>query len=211
LVNREVGIIVDSKNQHESYFMVSKFQDIQEIVIPIFNKYFFTTSKYLDFNDFKSAAKIKKTAYLENRKLNKEELNIILNLKLSMNSKRQYFDSESIPKRTLTPYRLLGFVEGDGTFCLPNLIPFFGIKQHSKNIQFLYEIANFLNKLPFKPEIGPEIDNLNTKPTPNVYDPKILTGMSSLGVTNILQIYNYILPFFKSLTFKSRKIVDFQY
>lgn len=35
--------------------------------------------------------------------------------------------------------------------------------------------------------------------------------MSSLSVTNILQLYNYILPFFKSLTFKSRKATDFQY
>lgn len=35
--------------------------------------------------------------------------------------------------------------------------------------------------------------------------------MSSLSITNILQLYSYILPFFKSLTFKSRKAIDFQY
>lgn len=128
-----------------------------------------------------------------------------------MNSQRKMVYNNSLPKRSLTPYRLLGFAEGDGTFCLPNLNPYFGIKQHSKNIHFLYEIAEFLNSLPYNPEIGPKIDTLNTKPTPVVYDPNLDTGMSSLSVGNILQLYNYVLPFFKSLVFKSRKAVDFQY
>lgn len=128
-----------------------------------------------------------------------------------MNSQRKYFDINSLPKRALTPYRLLGFVEGDGTFCLPNMIPAFAIKQHSKNIHFLYEIAEFLNCLPYNPQIGHKFDKLNTKPTPGVHNPNLNTVMSSLSVTNILQFYNYILPFFKSLEFKSRKAVDFQY
>lgn len=134
-----------------------------------------------------------------------------MNLKSGINSQRVHFDTNSIPKRALTPYRLLGFVEGDGTFCLPNMIPTFAIKQHSKNIHFLYEIAEYLNNLPYKPEIGPKLDKLNTKPTPGVHNPNFAAGMSSLSVSNILQLYNYIFPFFKSLEFKSRKVVDFQY
>lgn len=214
MANREIGVIVDSKNQHESYYSINKFKDIQEILIPIFSTYYFTTSKYLDFQDFKSAAEIKKAAFLGKRKLNKEELAKILILKSvasRMNSLRKNFDNNRLPKRSITPYRLLGFVEGDGTFCLPNLIPYFGIKQHYKNTHFLYEIAEFLNSLPYNPEIGPKIDKLNTKPTPAVHNPNLDTGMSSLSVSNILQLYNYVLPFFKSLEFKSRKNVDFQY
>jgi hypothetical protein len=42
LVNREVGVIVDSKNLHESYYIIAKFQDILEIPIPIFSKYYLT-------------------------------------------------------------------------------------------------------------------------------------------------------------------------
>lgn len=127
-----------------------------------------------------------------------------------MNSQRKTFDKNKLPKRSLTPYRLF-FVEGDGTFCLPNLIPYFGIKQHYKNIHFLYEIAEYLNSLPYNPEIGPNIDNLNTKPVAGVHEPNLDTGISSLSVTNILQLYNYVLPFFKSLEFKSRKAEDFKY
>lgn len=210
LSGRDVGIILDSKDQHESYFAVNRFRDIQEVIIPVFSTYFFTTSKYLDFQDFKAAANIKKSAFLEKIKLTERELKTILTLKSGMNAQRKIFDTCSIPKRPLTPYRLLGFVEGDGTFCLPNLIPTFGIKQHSKNIHFLYEIAEYLNNLHYNPEIGAKYDKLNTKPTATIYtDPK--TRMASLSVANVLQLYNYILPFFKTLEFKSRKAIDFQY
>lgn len=49
---------------------------------------------------------------------------------------------------------------------------------------------------------------MNTKPTPGVS--KDSSNACNLNVTNILQLYNYILPFFKSLKFVSRKGVDFQ-
>ena len=91
LANREVGVIVDSKNSHESYFLVSKYQDLYEIVIPVLSKYFFTTSKYLDFQEFKKASEIKKYSFFEKRVLNKEELNQILSIKSNMNSKRLSF------------------------------------------------------------------------------------------------------------------------
>lgn len=208
LVNREVGIIIDSKNFHESYYAINKFLDIQEVLIPIFSKYYFTTSKFLDFQDFKTAVEIKKISFIKKRKLNKKELNKILNIKSGMNNQRLQFNINDLPKRSLTSYRLLGFIEGDGTFCISNMIPTFSIKQHIKNIHFLYEIAVFLNKLLYCPEIGPKIDKLNTKPTPCVSQDSPNTGI--LSVTNILQLYNYILPFFKSLKFISRKDIDFQ-
>ena len=208
LAKREVGIIVDSKVDHESYYTISKFQDILDIIIPIFTTYYFTTSKFLDFQDFKAAAAIKKSSLLEKRKLTEEELKNMLKLKIGMNSNRVSFNVNDLPKRSLSPYRLLGFIEGDGTFCIPNMIPTFAIKQHSKNIHFFYEIADFLVKLPFNPEIGPKVDNLNTKPTPGISKASISTH--SLNVSNILQLYNYILPFFKTLTFKTRKAVDFE-
>lgn len=40
LAYRAVGVIVDSKNQHESYYTIDKYKDIQEIIIPIFSKHF---------------------------------------------------------------------------------------------------------------------------------------------------------------------------
>lgn len=162
--------------------------------------------------DFKAAADIKIISYLGKRKLNDQELQEILEIKSGMNSLRDSFYVDHIAKRPLTPYRLLGFIEGDGSFCLPNMLPALTIKQHVKNIHFLYEISEFLRNLPYNPELGPGTDLLNSKPTPGVYKSNsISSSMSSLSVSNILQLYNYVLPFFKSLEFKTRKAVDFGY
>nr|QBM09630.1 hypothetical protein [Dactylella sp.] len=60
LVNRKVGVIVESKTYNEVYFSVDKFQDILEVIIPVFNYYLLTSFKFLDFIDFKSVANIKK-------------------------------------------------------------------------------------------------------------------------------------------------------
>lgn len=122
MVNREVGVIVDSKkNFHESYNIIAKFQDILELLIPIFSKYYFTTYKFLDFQDFKAAAEIRKkkqqktktkqnkTSYLEKRRLNKEELNKILKIKSGMVSQRLQFNINDLPKRYVTFSRFLSF------------------------------------------------------------------------------------------------------
>ena len=71
LANRDIGSIVESRRVAESYYSI----------IPIFTKYFMTTSKHLDFSDFKKAAEIKAIAYLENRSVNNKELLEILKLK----------------------------------------------------------------------------------------------------------------------------------
>lgn len=89
-----------------------------DIIIPIFTTYYFTTSKFLYFQDFKAAAVIKKSSFLEKRKLSEEELKNMLKLKSGMNSNRVSFNVNDLPKRSLSPYRLLGLTEGDGTFCL---------------------------------------------------------------------------------------------
>lgn len=205
---REVGVIVDSKDNHESYFTVNKFKDILEIIIPVFTKYHFTTSKYFDFKDFCLAAEIKISSVLGQRKLKQAELEKILSIKSGMNSLRIQFNVHDIPKRPLTPNRLLGFIEGDGSFCITSMIPVLTIKQHSKNVHFLYEIAEYLNTIPYNPDIGPKEDKLNTRPVATISN----SGFNSsiLSVTNILQLYNYVLPFFNLLTFRSRKAVDFE-
>ena len=138
----------------------------------------------------------------------------ILKIKSNMNTLRVCFNPDNLPKRPLTSYRLLGFIEGDGSFCLPNMVPTLTIKQHTKNILFFYEISQIFSNLPFNPKIGPPTDILNSKPRPHIYDAANnpnASNMSSINVFNTLQLYNYILPFFKSLEFKTRKAIDFCY
>lgn len=105
---------------------------------------------------------------MENRAVNKRELLEILKLKSNMNSKRVMFNINDLPKRELTPYRLLGFIEGDGSFSISNKSPELNIGIQYKNLHFLYEISEFLSKLPFNPTIGPKQDLVDSKPRPSV-------------------------------------------
>ena len=60
-----------------------------------------------------------------------------------MNTNRKNFDPNALPKRDLTSNRLLGFIEGDGSFTITNKSPELHIGIHSKNLHFLHEISNF--------------------------------------------------------------------
>jgi hypothetical protein len=68
-----------------------------------------------------------------------------------MNSQRLQFNINDLPKRSLTLSRFLGFVEGDGSIYISNMVPTFSIKQHSKIVHFLYEIAEFLKEVSVLP------------------------------------------------------------
>jgi hypothetical protein len=212
IAKREIGRIEKKNTRNACSFTISKFIDIYEIILPIFNKNFMTTSKHLYFLDFQRAAEIKaKVLTEEDRKLNKEELYEILNLKSKMNIQRTSFDVNLLPKRELTSERLLGFVEGEGTFTASQngLKPFFSINTHSKNEHFLHEIAKFFRNLPYNPSIGPRKDMVDSQPKASITS--LRDSATKLRLENTFQIFNYILPFFKSVEFKSRKAVDFNY
>lgn len=213
LANRKIGLVRVLASENACILQISTIRDIIEVIIPILTKFYFTTTKYLDFKDWESAALIRKSALNENRAaLTISEKKAILTLKSQMNNSRVDFNTSLLPKRSLTAYRLLGFLEGDASLCLPNLLPAIVFKQHFKNIHFLNEISVFLQNLPYNPEIGPGFDTLDTRPKPgisNTTGKARNTSVVSLTVGNILQIYNYILPFLKSLNFKTRKSVDF--
>lgn len=92
------------------------------------------------------------------------------------------------------------------------MLPAIVFKQHIKNIHFFNEIAVFLKNLPYNPEIGSAFDKMDTKPIAGISDTTGKarnTSVVSLTVGNTLQLYNYILPFLKSLNFKTRKSLDF--
>lgn len=48
----------------------------------------------------------------------------------------------------INPYWLLGFVEGEGTFGIKNLVPYFQIAQHTKNKAILDGIRLYLSSIP---------------------------------------------------------------
>jgi hypothetical protein len=78
------GHIYDNKNKYFSAYSVSKFQDINTIIIPFFKQYNIIGQKLLDFEDFCKVAKLIKNK----THLTKEGLNEILIIKSGMNKGR---------------------------------------------------------------------------------------------------------------------------
>jgi hypothetical protein len=99
---------------------------------------------------------------------------------------------------------LMGFVEGEGTFGYKHLVPYFQIAQHKKNLFVLKAIESFLSKLPIQNTEGNQEFNvhyaLNTK-----------TDVYSMSVVSIDTLFSYIIPCFMSMSFNTRKSLDFKY
>ena len=90
-----VGVIriesVPALARGAAIFIVSKFEDLRSVIIPIFNTYPLLTTKALDFLDFQKAIEIKHKS--STRKLTSKDLNSILTSKSNMNSSRKIDNS----------------------------------------------------------------------------------------------------------------------
>ena len=95
------------------------------------------------------------------------------------------------------------------SFCnhSPDNAPFFQIAQHKKNLYVLEAIEEFLFKL-FKEEIQ---INLNKEEFKFIYTLNKLTGVYSMSIVKVELNFYYIIPFFESLQFLSRKKIDYNY
>jgi hypothetical protein len=107
------GSIINS-NRNVHILIVSSLNDIENAIIPFFDKYPLMTKKCLDYLDFKQAFFI-----FKKRKKDKENRSNydsqIIEIKNRMNDKR--FNC-SLPNRhiKITSDYLLGYLEGDGSF-----------------------------------------------------------------------------------------------
>lgn len=202
IIREKLGIGIVSIKGTTCSFRVHSFQVIVDILLPIFDKYPLLTHKQLNFRDWKKAIFLKKIAkenswYLDNIIYTK-----IIDIKNSMNKLRTNYDGYIISSNMITKNWLLGFVEGDGTFYFSNSTAVFGITQKDKKI--LEAISIYLKDIkilsPYKDLIIPNKPNCIIKDTKVAY---------RLVITDLDVLFQYICPFFRGLTFYSRKRIDF--
>jgi hypothetical protein len=126
------------------YYEVYDLKGIVKI-IEIFTKHPLNSTKLLNFLDFKKAYEL----YISSKKKSEEIVQEIAKIKNGMNSQRTDFQMPESYKPRITPYWLLGFVEGEGSFNVTkgyNLS--FGIPQSSKDSILMERIKDFLDNLP---------------------------------------------------------------
>lgn len=198
-------------------FEVTKQKEIEKI-IEIFSQNPLNTSKHLNFLEFKKAYSLyinmldrnnSPNDYKSNRLKIFEE---ILLIKSSMNRKRTSFEMPSEHTIKITPYWLLGFIEGEGSFSIAKNNYFsleFGISQTLSEKKVMLEIQRFLLSLPGNYSVRSKFSNV----VPLNEDKKAKNERSNpivkIQVTDSNYISNVIIPFFDSLIWLSKKELDY--
>lgn len=199
----KVGI---NANSNSAYFKVTSQHEI-EIILAIFSEFNLNSAKHLDFLAFKQAFVL----YMEdsNREVRLKVSPVIDKIRSTMNSKRTDFSMASDHYYNITPYWLLGFVEGDGSFIVntsPISFEFYLIQKGNKA---LFEaIKCYLHNLAISPEVKQDvIEEASGTDWVKIY----LSGKGqySLSVTREYYIEFVIIPLFDTLTWRSKKDLDY--
>jgi len=165
-------------------FAVQRFEDIVQVIIPIFDTFPLQTTKVLDYKDWRTAAMIKFQG-----PLSKDSLAKILLLKAGMNQNRKSFDSYCNHTIEINALWLLGFVEGEATFGIKHLAPYFSIAQKANSARVLYAIEAFLRKIP----LGFTLTKNSQYPIGS-FSLRETTAVISCSWSNIDSLHDYILP-----------------
>lgn len=212
-----VGLVRLVKGRDSAMFCVEKLDEIVRVIIPVFQEFPLQTTKFLDFTSFSEAVLIKWNSDTRGeggirpvKIVSRKDMVKILTLKTSMNSGRLTIDNKQmvllISNISINKWWLLGFVEGEGTFGYKHLAPYFQIAQHKKNLFVLEAIEKYLLKLIEQYPKRAGYQEFGIK-----YALNSRTGVYSMAVTKIDVLFSHILPFFESMSFFSRKALDYDY
>lgn len=186
-------------------FKVGSLADIPKI-IDIFRDRPLNTTKHLNFLDFKKAYELYTS---NNNQGNKLELKqAIDNTILYMNSKRSNFSMPDNFKRRITPYWLLGFAEGEGSFYISKSNNFslaFNICQSNRDLALMEEIKTYMLSLPGTVDKNNDSIHLSITKAPGdrIFD------MVYLKVYHLDYITKVFIPFFDTMKWRSKKELDY--
>lgn len=182
-------------------FTITSRKDIEKL-INIFSKYPLNSTKLLNYLDFKRAFEL----YLGNKNKTEDLALEMEKIKSKMNRSRSDFQLPEGHRPVVTAYWLLGFVEGDGSFHLDRssnrLI--FDLTLSGVDLTLLEGIKDYLYNLP-----GVDKQNMN-KASIMIYLSKGPSVAAHLSIKNTDFIKYVIIPFFSSMTWHSKKFLDFQ-
>lgn len=202
-IHKTLGFGEVRSYKNYSSFTVTRLKDIAQL-LKIFTQYPHQGSKWLNYRDFSKAFEL----YI-NSDGDPKILKDIFKIKKEMNRLRSNFKMPKDKEICITPYWLLGFIEGEGCFSINKRNNFrldFSLAQSSTNLELLQKIKIYLE---------------NLQGTEGNYDGAL--GISTIissnpnqqSVTRIetvrIPFITYILiPFLESLTWRTKKWLDFQ-
>jgi len=178
------------------------------------------TSKYLNYLSFKQAYEIyhkcvsdSKLEGIDSASLLFKTKKELLGIRSRINKRRVNFIMPKSHNIKITPYWILGFVEGDGSFNVrtrgSTLI--FGLAQTVSELTLMEAIQQYLLSLPGKHVVRSKSNLVALY----IIQPSANSSINQrafvkLDITDTKYIKNVVVPFFDSLTFLSKKILDYR-
>jgi hypothetical protein len=195
-----------SQNRNTFLLTISKFNDIEFKLLPIFDNFNLNTTKYLNYLAFKKGFLL----YKNRTELSTILINEVIDIKNFMNDKRTKFSMVNHQVRITGKY-LLGLIEGDSSFYLykKNYYSYLSIGTETVNRLLLEKIRDFLIS---KMDINSRLHAENTKLI-TIIDQKAKNNKKPFSILQVYQIdyiYNQLLPFFDNLEFHTKKFKDYE-
>ena len=200
-IQKTLGIGRVTIYQSSAIFSITSQKEIK-FILEFFTKYPLNTTKHLNFLEFKKAFEL----YINSKFKTPELVLEIESIKNSMNSKRTALKMPKSHQILITSNWLLGFVEGDGSFSVvkADKILIFSITQKG-NLALMEAIKSFF------------INLVKVKDLSNLEDFVYITSVNitALEANYVLSIKNkdfiekVLIPFFDSMTWHSKKELDY--
>nr|YP_010178894.1 hypothetical protein LI407_mgp31 [Saprochaete suaveolens]QUV75111.1 hypothetical protein [Saprochaete suaveolens] len=187
--NLEVGH-VNTYSTHAA-FVVYKYDELM-YTLNMFDKTGLQTKKRFDYDKFRSVMTRKEFI---GRKLNEDQKREMISMKNNMNKGMSNEVWDSATDVNMNQHWLIGFTEGDGTFGIKGLSPYYKVSQkYSEKTTFgIEKYMNSLLKTPVKTTHA-----LNKR-----------TNVVCLYVSDIDMLYYTMYPLFNNNMY-SRKTIDFE-
>jgi hypothetical protein len=217
-----IGKVYIKKDQAKATFLVRTQSEISAI-IEIFSKNPLNSSKHLNFLAFERAFSL----YINQGRESRQELKpVIESIKDEMNRNRTNFDMSTNHEVRITPYWLLGLIEGDGSFSY-NLSKntFIFIIGQKDNKALMDDIKDYLNNLASSGEFAKDFPSKieqNTKSEDCLgkfsnaaisyeqIDSQKNIVYNSIVIRQVEYIKTVLIPFLDSISWRTKKEKDYQ-
>jgi len=207
LIQKNLGVGKVDTSGKIANFRVSKHKDLS-ILLEIFDKFTLNSTKYLNYLDapHKKAFEL----YVSSKSKLPSTIELISQIKIGMNSLRTEFTMPKSHQLRITPYWVLGFVEGEGSFSVQknNNFPLTFSLTQKHNSDLMKAIQDFFINLGVS-----RIWRNHSHAVSISSDKRIrssIEDINSLFISRVDYITNVLIPFFDSLTWHSKKEKDYK-
>lgn len=201
--NLQIGKVRENVQENIVTYNIIAKEEI-EIIIQLFSLFNLNSSRHLNFLSFKEAFLL----YINWNNLDYSELTIkLMKIQARMNSNRIDFTMPENHKIYISPFWLLGFIEGDGCFSFkkPNKNAVFTIGQKG-NKNLLLAIKDYLQKIAindfnlFENKLALKKNWININIYKDVYN---------LNTNNVFYIQYVLIPLLDNLKWHTKKYLDY--